>query len=157
MSIRLTPAMASILCLLASGCGSERDPNRPLVFPTSATVTHNGKLVDGARVFFSLQGGSRGATAVTDAQGVARLTTFDEGDGAVAGTHSVKIEKIVEETRLSDKLLPDSNDFDIVVTRKVLLPARYATYKTSGLSAEVTETGPNAFQFELTGNVGSAK
>jgi hypothetical protein len=75
------------------------------------------------------------AVGITDSAGRFVLKTFRPNDGAVAGTHIVMIEK---------------SSYDDKTGRVTAhLPRRYARQETSGLTAEVTEKGPNDFTFRL--------
>jgi hypothetical protein len=72
----------------------------------------------------------------TDAAGRFTLATFGRNDGARLGAHSVGISK-----------------FDAGVApgglQRSLLPQKYASAQTSGLTVEVRAGGPNEFRFEL--------
>jgi hypothetical protein len=97
-----------------------------------------GEPVSGAVVTFVVrlpEGEGREFTAVgmTDGTGHFGLTTFRPGDGAVAGAHAIMIEK----TTFKDGAFRNA------------LPQKYARRGTSGLTADVTEKGPNEFVFTL--------
>jgi hypothetical protein len=118
----------------------------PTRFPTSGIVELDGAPLEGATVVFFTVREDKGnkpytAVGVTDSTGRFSLKTFRPGDGAVAGAHSVMIEK----TSGGVKTSPEE------ATPKVVshLPSRYARQETSGLTAEVTENGPNDFAFRL--------
>lgn len=103
-------------------------------------VELDGQPLDGATVTFFTERADRGnepfsAVGITDSAGRFVLKTFRPNDGAVAGTHIVMIEKSVYDDKAGR-----------VITQ---LPRRYARQDTSGLTAEVTEQGPNEFTFRL--------
>ncbi|WP_146430529.1 hypothetical protein [Blastopirellula retiformator] len=83
---------------------------------------------------------------MTDADGIAELTTFDYGDGAILGNHQVKISKDVMETMREAN--PDDPTSAAVVRPKHFLPKRYGSFKSSGLTASVAQ-GENQLDFEL--------
>ena len=68
-------------CFVVLGCGV----SHPDTHEVTGEVTYNGQPVDGANVVFTLDGPL--ASGVTDAAGKFTLRTFEDGDGAVAGTH----------------------------------------------------------------------
>jgi hypothetical protein len=80
-----------LMIALVAGCGG---PKRPQTVAVSGTVTLDGKPVEGATVGFIPEGGGRPATGTTDASGAFTLTTFEPGDGAVVGKHSVTVSKV---------------------------------------------------------------
>ncbi len=129
----------------ACGCGGAKD-DRPARAPTSVTVTYQGAPVEGANVTLSPQGGGKPAFGLTDQQGVAQLSTFGQGDGALPGEYQVAIQKTKVEGTAADpnNMVPTTTSSKTVD----LLPAKYASPKTSGLKASVT-TGNNKLTFEL--------
>lgn len=142
---------AVLLCaFVVSGCSESTVSRNPGVdvYPTQVKVTQKGSPVEGAKVSFSSKGNPRGASGVTNAEGIAELTTFDLNDGAVPGEHRVKITK--EEVQILKEADPD--DPLSVGQSKVIqhLPQQYSRYQTSGLTANVepNEEG-NTFEFEL--------
>ncbi len=143
-------ATASLLAA-APGCNRyhEDEWSRawPARVPVSGAVTLDGQPVQGAHVAFATDRGGKAyvATAVTDALGRFRLQTFRPQDGAVPGPHRVQIEKTSFSEPPHD--LPIEASFTPVETSH--LPKRYRDAKTSGLTAEVTEQGPNEFVFKL--------
>lgn len=158
---RILSAGLVLFLVSLSGCGGAIDPNRPKTYPVSGTVSQGGKPVADANVSFHLKDGSQGAIGVTDASGNFNLTTFTSGDGAVAGEHVVTVTKFD-----GPKIVPrgagsitdtgdEPEEEEEKPTRKAardpksLLPAKYADPKTSGLTATVTESGENKFEFKV--------
>lgn len=141
--------------ILIAGCDSS-DPNQLPTEKVSATVTYKGNPVEGATVSFMLppSGGSNSgppAFGVTDATGVAKLTTYKDGDGAILGKHMVLISKD-EFQGTVEVASQDSEDYSPGATPppkvKALLPKKYSL-PTGGLSAEVVKGTPLEFTFDL--------
>lgn len=134
------------------GCGTQtigkRDSNQPTVCPTAIKVACNGEPVEGATVSLQAVDANRGAFGKTDARGVCRITTFQQGDGAVAGQHRVAISKVEIVTE------PNPTDYDpqgvTIVEQRRLVPERYGKFGTSGLTVNVAEDGDNEFELDLT-------
>jgi hypothetical protein len=142
--------------LLMAGCGGPAaDPNRPQTVAVSGTVTYKGSPVEGATVtFLSDSREGKGAVGKTDASGRFTLMTFAPGDGAVPGTYKVTVRKtetqggVVSEEEANKYLERGQNP--PAPTVKDLLPEKYNSPQTSGLTAEVAQGGENDFKFELT-------
>jgi len=130
---RHTAARAAGLCLVAgavlvlAGCG--RSGPRPV--PVSGQVRLDGKpLADGfVRV---LPDTGRAAGGRIGENGRFTLTTHDEGDGCLPGTHRVEV--VARNTRGGEGSTgsPHANEW--------LAPKKYADFTTSGLT--VTIDGP---------------
>jgi hypothetical protein len=144
-------------CLLIAaaicGCGS----GHPNVVPVSGAVTYQGQPVSGAQVNFMAPGAARAAYGVTDAEGKFRLSTFGTDDGALIGSHIVTVAKPTE-TVTGAGMSADDPDGGYAAAMaqaakspavKSELPDKYANAQTSGLTAEVTQAGPNEFTFPL--------
>jgi hypothetical protein len=83
------------LCFWAMGCAGNAE--RPPLGRVSGKVTHNGKPVTSGSVVFSPVGGTQSgaariATGQIESDGSYTLTTYDTGDGAVLGQHTVTVE-----------------------------------------------------------------
>lgn len=128
--------LAAVVAWGVTGCG----PARPATLPATGEVTYNGQPVSGAQVMF-LSPDGRPANATTDAAGKFTLTTFEEGDGALPGTHQVTINKHTTLPSTPENPYPQS---------KNELPARYGRADLSQLTAEVKSGDENHFRFELT-------
>ena len=91
LPLTLAKPAAAIICLaLLSGCWGDAS-DRPEVVPVRGKVLYENKPVAGARVVFLNDRAPRAAAGETDEQGRYELTTFEPGDGAVPGEHSVLI------------------------------------------------------------------
>jgi len=130
-------ALLAVLILVVGtiGCGQ----GRPKTVPVSGTVTLDGQPVDGASVTFYPASGGRPAMGTTDAQGNFTLTTFEKGDGAIPGTYNVTVTKVAageaspDEQSDTGEALMGAEDTE----GKSLLPVKYSSVKTSGLTVEV--------------------
>jgi len=144
----------SAIAVAMSGCGGggERLPT----VPASGIVTLQGAPVEGAHVALAPQDatGGRSAFAQTDAQGHFQLMTLKPQDGALPGSYRVKISKEVSEGGMSveeaQAYFEKHGQPPPEAKVKDLLPAKYKDFDTSGLTADVTQDGPNEFKFDLT-------
>lgn len=149
--MRCSTALSMTLAAALAGCGGDRG-DRPDTHPVSGVIKFKGTPVEGANVTFAPVNASDGAAAfgVTGTDGRYELTTFESGDGAVAGDYQVTVKKIDQPAAAqeeSDDRTPDTGRRP--AAPKNLLPAKYAAAATSGLTAGVTEDGENTFDFDL--------
>ena len=118
----------------------------------SGTVTHNGQAVEGATVVFSPEGEGRAASGLTDASGRFQLQTLTPEDGVMPGKYQVAISKTQVEGAMSEEesqAYAAKHGKSPEVTVKELLPEKYKSPASSGLTAEVTAGGKNEFTFDL--------
>lgn len=140
--------MASALSA-AVGCSRSGVAGRPPTHPATGSVSLDGTPVAGATVTLVPQAGGHAAVAVTDPKGGFRLTTFQSGDGAVAGTYGVSVEKRVAAgagAGAGDEYQPPSGPLP---PPENVLPARYASAETSGLTATIESGRPNTVTLDL--------
>ena len=146
-----------------SGCSSGAGSQEGLgTVPVTVTVKYKGQPVEGAVVTFVPEASDgKGASGTTDADGIARLTTYKAGDGALAGAYKVKIVKF--ESAGGSAAAAEAGEGDAyeaaaaaAAQRKRkrtrprnLLPEKYANPEKSGLRANVSEENTE-FTFELT-------
>lgn len=147
-SLTFLPFLGIMLSLATlAGCGGQRSvPGRPKTVPVKVTVTYHGAPVAEATVQFLPDGSGNAATGITDAQGIARLTTFEQNDGAVPGSYRVTVRKSIQVGGAS------ANDPDappVPASYREELPTKYASPETSGLTVQVSDS-QREFTFELT-------
>jgi hypothetical protein len=144
--------IACLTAVVALGCSSRYEDAwsraRPKTYTCTGMVSHRGRPLAGALVNFAIQipdakrpdvVHTHQAVAFTGPDGNFRLRTFREGDGAVAGTHRVRIAiPVATEPTEPPRRAPAS-----------VIPQRYASFDSSGLTAEVNPAGPNRFEFTL--------
>ncbi|HUG19828.1 MAG TPA: carboxypeptidase-like regulatory domain-containing protein [Planctomycetaceae bacterium] len=153
----------SLLCLVFAGC-SGGAADRPDLYPVSGTVMYNGDPVEGATVSFISEKAPRAASGITNSEGKFQLSTFDVNDGAVAGTHTITVRKMeagatpAMTKEEEAKMLNDPTAMANQMTQggntdsgpKSLLPEKYQSSDTSGLTEEVKADGENVFVLQLT-------
>ena len=115
----LSAVLPLTVLLLFSGCGD----GRPTRVAVSGKVLIDGQPLTQGIVQFVPED-SRPAAGKLDAEGNFTLTSYDGDDGVVLGTHKVMVaaKEMVSETRA-----------------KWLAPPKYADFRQSGLSFEITE------------------
>ena len=109
---------ASILLVLATGCGSQLEP-APFsgkTFPVKGIVTYKGKPLTRGKVRFEPDAG-REAEGTINPDGTFTLSTFQPGDGALPGVHRVAV----------------------FTPKKKEIPGRYANFALSGIELVVNE------------------
>jgi hypothetical protein len=148
-------AVGGALALLVAVPACSSGPKRPSTIKVSGKVTMNGTPVPGATVSFQpVAAGGRAAVGITDDAGKYVLTSFEAGDGAVAGDYGVAIVK--NETAAATGSSANANSDDYVPPEglkepppaKSLIPPRFNSPRESGLRATVGG-GSTTFDFEL--------
>lgn len=146
MRIRICCTMAALSALLLvglSGCGGEVSGQKDTA-SVQGTVTYQGQPLTTGTVFFVPAGGGPTAEGQIREDGTFELTTYEEGDGAVPGQHGV----MIHAEREMKAVLPEDEDPDNPPDPQ-LIPAKYSSVETSGLTATVTAEGENTVKFEL--------
>ena len=138
-------AAGALLLVVVAGCGGRAvDPNRPKVAPAEGVVTYKGSAVEGATVTFIPDGGTPAAYGTTDSSGQFAASAFPPDEGAAPGRYKVTISKTE-----TSQAAGGGHDAETTFTKN-LLPAKYASPETSGLTAEIPEGGKTDIKFELT-------
>jgi hypothetical protein len=137
---------ATVLVLwMICGCGR----SGPETLSVTGTVTLDDKPITGASVMFIPQFEGQPAVGVTDDEGKFTLTTGGSTEGALVGKHQVTVTlkevsgMLVDKDGLSAGVAPGG------IQEKWIVPQRYSTIETSGLSVEVVR-GMEPVRLELT-------
>ncbi len=112
------------------------DAQMPLAqtVPARGLITLDGQPVAGATVTFTPDGAGRAAIGKTQDDGWFTMSTSPSGNGVAPGVYAVSVAlKMVGQDGRA----------------KSLLPRKYSTPETSGLTVEVVRDGANAFHFSL--------
>lgn len=135
----LVSAAVFFSAVVAGGCG-----RGPSLLEVTGTVSYHGKPVPKANVVFQPEEGPP-AMAVCDEQGEFKLAT-DGRPGAVAGPTKVAVSAVEV-----IKSIPPGDQYPegLSITRP-RTPAKYALVATSPLQVEVSASGKNHFNLELT-------
>lgn len=148
MSLNVCAALAVMSTLTWAGCGRSGLPETATVH---GRITHQGNPVAEAKIMFQPDQG-RPATAVTGPDGAYRLTTFNDGDGAVLGPHRVTIQATritgPEQPRSFEEEMKNVGQSTGTPSVEWLVPEEYARIDSTPLKAEV-HRGDNEVNFEL--------
>jgi hypothetical protein len=150
------------MCLLFGGVAGCGQSGGPVVQYVKGFVTLDGAPLGGATVRFSPTGSSgMGATGMTQDDGSFTLNAqaARPGAGTAEGEYAVTIQKDEYPDRSHLELSTDDPRYGTAEHQrlmdeadaakpKIIVPRRYNTAETSGLSATVVK-GSNSFRFEL--------
>lgn len=78
------------------GCGADQSRDLPRTVPVSGEILLKGKPVLDAFLTFHPQGTGNPAFGKVDENGKFQLTTYEKGDGAVLGQHTVTVQIMPE-------------------------------------------------------------
>jgi hypothetical protein len=156
---RFTLLLSALSVCFLAGCGGA-EGQKP-VYPVSGKVTLAGAPIARATVIFQPLGKDQAvATAITDVQGVYRLTTYDSFDGAAAGQYEVMVTKNAAPVE-SNAPVHDPTGANSTTTSAPAHNAKKATEDGgatidpkwskpgNGLSAEVKSSGENTIDLKL--------
>lgn len=152
-SLVISSSLIAVTMLFLVGCGPTEDI--PANYKTTVEVIYNGSPVDGAMVTLRPDGHQApSATGVTGSDGKVQMFSYKgKGEGVVPGNYLVGIEKQqVEKVEMldSDTASAASEEEEVQKERADLLPAKYISAATSGLTCTITEDpAQNVIKFEL--------
>jgi hypothetical protein len=136
---------AFLMFVVSSGCSRQYEDKwskrRPPSFPTTGIVTWNGEPAAGALVTLQSLSHNVAASGRTNEKGEFALTTWRQGDGAVAGDHKVTVT-----TSVIAGYGTDGSIFEVNA-----MPPKYEKPDTSGLTATISDKGKNVLSFAVEG------
>ena len=135
-------ACVGVIVLLVAGCGRE---NQSETIKVTGRVTLDGQPLGSGVVVFMPQKGP-GAKGTIGSDGSFRMGTYAEDDGAVAGHYQVAV------IALDPKALAAAKGPDAYIPS--LVPERYTSPATSGLTFEVKPGTKNVADSELSSRGG---
>ena len=148
-------APAALLCCAAlvlqyAGCsGPDKDLNRPKTVRATGVVYYQGQPVEGADVTFNNPTARLTGTAKTDRSGHFVLSTFKDKDGVAPGPQLVAIRRVDVIDKNPPGVDVSAGGPAVVPEFHWIIPEKYSDASKSGLTAEVSESGPNEFKFDL--------
>lgn len=144
--------LCPVLLLLITGCWGASGPT---TYPVQGLVQYEGKPVEGATVtLIPSQADGRSASGTTNAEGNFEVTTYVspslQAPGAMPGEYDIVVSKI-EVRDLDAKLTPQEAQaaFQKLGPPKNLLPKKYRSPNTSGLSVEIKDGSPDPLTLAL--------
>jgi hypothetical protein len=152
-----------IPAVAAPGCGDES--GLPQRYHVSGTVSYNGKPLEMGTIQFTPDGPGGRAAGGTITGGAYSLTTQDPGDGAIPGKYKVAVVARTSDASKVDLKIKGATTTEakkaiaVVFPQKVaaraaaagksLIPAKYSSPETSGLSLEVKPQSNTGVDFNL--------
>jgi hypothetical protein len=141
------------------GCSGEKKWERPKLVRASGVARYNGQPLEGAYVTLTNPTTGLSAYGRTDAEGKFTLSSFEPGDGAAPGKYQVSVSKVqlagpatapVDRAHL-ENAPPPVRRGSAPPEWRWLIPKRYGSEATSGLTVEVPESGSDTLAIELHG------
>ena len=135
------PALVAAVGVAVGGCGAKTPPTYPV---EGKVVFADGSPLSGGLVEFEsvpAEGMPVNARGIIQSDGSFRLTTYAEGDGALAGKHRAIV---VGPRPIASQYDDESNQ----PPPKPPVDRRFESYTTSGLEFTVTE-GKNEFLIKI--------
>lgn len=148
-------------CVLAASVGCDQGPakpdNLPDLTPCTVTVMYKGQPVQDANVVLAPDSGQFSAAGTTDAAGKALMKTDGKYEGVAAGKYRALVTKMekVENTLGGTPQNPQEMEeyqkkVKAMPAPKHLIPEKYSTFTTSGLTVTIAGGTPAEETFELT-------
>lgn len=142
--------LSIVALLLSIGCSDSSKLDR---VPVTGSVTLNGSPLEAATILFRPGTGRSGRGKIENGR-IVSTGTYDIDDGIVPGKHKIAIQPIPDiPINQANLMAGESNDAmpqpPKRPSRSVRIPAKYASFERSGITAEITN-GENELTIELT-------
>lgn len=134
---------ASLVLTLCAALGCD---GHPPTAPVQGTVYFEDQLLKFGSVMFSPAGGGQPARGEIQPNGTFTLSTFAEGDGAIVGSHRVRIMC----NSVQDPNNTAEYDVNAANVGRLMIPRKYTQLSSSGLTADVSASENGPFEFRLT-------
>lgn len=132
-----------VVAIGALACGCTGKP-RPV--SVSGKVFYNDKPLPFGVVMFQPERGQLGVGEIQE-EGFFRLSSYAIDDGVIPGKHRVCVTCFEGQRPRKDSPGPGGG----TASGELLIPRKYTEFGTSGLTAEVKESGEQTFEFRLKG------
>lgn len=139
-----------------AGCQTQDTRNLPATVQAGGYVYLDGQPLDGAvLVFVPEDPNGYAAQGVSKSNGYFELQAFEKKKGAVPGRYKVQVSKTVEMSAQEAAAQGGGKDAEHTAEGKGavfyrnILPKKYASIATSGLTAEIPPTGTRELKIEL--------
>ena len=139
-----TPVALSLILLtvVVAVCGCSKPPH--VLTPVSGKVTYNGKPLKFGCVKFQPETG-QWSKGIIQPDGTFNMVTPSEGDGAAVGLNKVSITCFENQDPAKHK---NGAGMGIVLGRS-LIPKKYTSHHSSGLTVEVVDGNNEPIVFDL--------
>lgn len=144
MRATIAAVLLTIVAATSAGCGF-RQPTAQV----TGTVTFEGEPIEQGTIVFEGKD-LRPATGKIENGKIIDCFTHDPGDGVPVGKHKVAIQATNTGGSAVVSSPEEKTSTDYMGGGESLIPDRYTNPATSGLTATVTSSGPNEFEFKLT-------
>ena len=143
-----TLALLGVCFILLTGCGPAKNPRAIHLVLGKGLITVDGKPLVGATITFIPTEDNQFATqsvALSDIKGNFSATTFNSGDGIHPGNYLVTVDCVETISHVSDEEIARAEasgvPISIKTTIRSLIPTRYNSSETSGLTIEIPPKG----------------
>lgn len=132
-SLLRTVAVWLILSMYSLGCGGS---DAFETAPVQGTATYKGQPITQGTLILQPKEGRPAYGTIKDGQ-IVDVMTYTRGDGAIVGPHQCAIQAV------------EPNPENDMAPGKSLIPEKFASPKTSGLTAEIVAGKSNELHFDL--------
>ncbi|AGA30673.1 hypothetical protein [Singulisphaera acidiphila] len=127
--------VSALVLVTISGCGGRDKDELPAV-AAAGKVTYKGSPVSKGTMYFLPDKGRPSTGIIKD--GSFTLTTYTDGDGAVAGKHQVGV-------LVTEEVPTKGGDF----VPKYLIPEKYSQPENSGIAIDIPPAGNTNIQIDI--------
>jgi len=112
-------------------------------------VSYQGRPVADADITFVNDTAQTTGTGRTDSEGNFQMTTFRDRDGAVPGRQLVAVRRVDVINKTPANVDVSAGGVAVPPEIRWIVPEKFSDPRKSGLTAEVSESGKNHFEFAL--------
>lgn len=136
-----TATLLTLTLSISVGCDTH-----PATAPVQGSVLFEDQPLKFGSVMFQPTSGGQPARGEIQPDGTFILSTFSEGDGAIIGSHRVRIMC----NSVQDPNNTAAYDVNAANVGRLMIPRKYTQLSSSGLTADVSASENGPFEFRLT-------
>ncbi len=139
MNFRRKSALLAAVCFALGGCGKG-----PEIVPFTGKVLYKGEPLEFGSVMFQPTAGGKPSSGRIESDGTFAMKTRGVGDGAAVGLNRIRVTCFP-----AQKPGAGGNQSQEIALGNSLIPTRYNSFGSSGLSIEVKAAGNDPYTIEL--------